>query len=542
MRIKHFFSGWGLTTLVFGVLLTFPTAMLMIRMFRPANANWAHIQQFMLTGYLMDTVTLAFWTGAFSVAIGVTLAWLVSAYQFPFRNTLKWALMLPLAIPPYIGGYTYHGMLNYTSVLQTTLRNRFDIKVNQNYFDILNMPGAVFIFTIFLYPYVYAITRAFLARQATSLIDNARVLGSGAFRTFFYVILPISRASIVGGVSLVILEVLNDYGVVKYFGIQTFSTAIFQTWFSFGDLDSAIKLAGILMTVVIFIILLEKFLRGRKQFSYSNTKVSPLRPQPVYGWKKWTIGGFTTTIFILGFVLPALQLIYWATLTFDSIYSIAFVRIIFNSALVATIGAVLVIVFALIVANFMRMRKGVLSNAIAKLTVLGYSIPGAVIAVGVISFFIATDEWLFGVYELFGLPPTLLLSTSLTMLLFAYVIRFMAIGYNSVESGFDKVGTTFTEASRVLGMSWTATFFRVDVQLIRPAIFSGFILVFIDILKELPLTLILRPFNFETLSTTAYRYANNEMVQEAALSSLFITFISAISIYMFYHLIEKEPN
>ncbi|SDH89272.1 iron(III) transport system permease protein [Alteribacillus persepolensis] len=543
MKFKHIrpttTSGWGAAAVFLVAILILPTLFLLVRVFQPASENWDHIREFMLKDYFVDTISIAVWTGLFSVAVGTTLAWLVSAYDFPFRKTLKWALLLPLAIPPYIGAYTYHGILDYTGVVQMTLRNTFGLELSQAYFDIMHIPGAVFIFTIFLYPYVYAITRAFFASQATSLIESARVLGSGPVQTFFRVVLPVSRAAIVAGVSLVVLEVLNDYGVVSYFGIQTFSTAIFQTWFSFGDIDAAIKLAGILMAIVMFILLLEKFLRGRRKFSYSTTKVKPLKPVRLYGWKKAVVVGYTGSVFLLGFVIPVVQLLYWAALTFDYIFTKEFVSYIWNSTFVASVSAAAIVVIAILVANYTRMAKGIVPAVTARLTILGYSIPGAVIAVGVISFFIFLDEQLM---TMLGASSSLVLSTSVVMLLFAYVIRFMAIGYNSIESGFEKVGMKFTEASRTLGMGWTETFFKVDVKLIRPAIFSGFILVFVDILKELPLTLILRPFNFETLSTMAYRYANDEMIQEAAVASLFIVMVSGIAMYLFHTFIEKEPN
>ncbi|WP_240376244.1 ABC transporter permease [Bacillus piscicola] len=541
-RVPTTVSGWGALALFSVLLLVLPSSFLVIRIFQPASENWEHIREYMLQNYMMDTLLLAFWTGLFSVAIGTALAWIVSAYDFPFRGTLKWALLMPLAIPPYIGAYTYHGMLNYTGVIQVTLRDHFDTEVSQRYFDIMNMPGAVFIFTIFLYPYIYAITRAFFARQATSLVENARVLGSGPVRTFLYVVVPVARGAIVAGVTLVVLEVLNDYGVVSYFGIQTFSTAIFQTWFAFGDLDAAIKLAGILMGIVLVLLLLEKFLRGRRQFSYSNTKVSPLKPQSLKGWQKWLTVAFTGSIFCLGFVIPVAQLTYWSVLTYEDIFSETFLTLIRNSALAAGTAALGVVVIAVVIANFTRMAKGVVPAVTSRLTVLGYSIPGAVIAVGVISFFIYLDEKLAALYDLTGASSALVLSTSLIMLLFAYIIRFMAVGYNSIEAGFDKIGMKFTEASRTLGMGWTETFLRVDLKMIRPAVFSGFILVFVDILKELPLTLILRPFNFETLASMAYRYASDERIQEAALSSMFIVLVSGIAMFIFHILIEKEPN
>lgn len=541
-KMRSQFNSWALLSVIFSTLILLPALLIMIQLFAESNENWEHIKEYMLKNYIVNSVTLVSFTGLFTVLIGVSAAWLVSAYKVPMHRFFKWGLILPLAIPPYIGAYTYHGILNYTGVIQTTLRNQFDIKVDQKFFDIMNIPGAVFIFTMFLYPYVYIITRSFLENQSSSLIENARLLGKGSFMTFIQVVLPVSRAAIVGGVSLVILEVFNDYGVVKYFGIQTFSTAIFQAWFGMGDIYSAIKLAGTLMFIVVLILILEKVIRGRKQYSYSTSKVRPLQPKELKGWKKFAVLSFFISLFALAFAIPFIQLLQWVYMTYDVILSAAFADLIWNSVFVAAIGSVLIIIVALIIANFSRLSKGWIGKVFSKITVLGYSIPGAVIAIGVLTLFLSLDEKVITLYEWLGLEPTLVLSLSISMLIFAYVVRFLAVGFNSIESGFDKVGTVFTEASRTLGMSVTKTFFKVDIKMIKGAIAGGFILVFVDILKELPLTLILQPFNFYTLATKTFQYASDERIHEAAVSSIVIICISALSIFFLHRVLEKEPK
>jgi len=257
-------NSWTIVATVIILLLFLPNLSIVTGIFSPVTENWVHIKEHLLFQYLQTSIILVISTALLTIFIGLSLAWLIAQYQFPLRNFLKWALILPLSIPPFIGAYTYHGIVNYTGVIQKTLRNHFDITVNPAYFDIMNIPGAIFIYTLFLYPYVYTITRIFLSQQSASLIESARVLGRGPWQIFFKVVLPISRISIIGGASLVVLEVLNDYGVVKYYGIQTFSTAIFQTWFGLGDIESSIKLAASLMGLVIFILVAEKLLRGKK--------------------------------------------------------------------------------------------------------------------------------------------------------------------------------------------------------------------------------------------------------------------------------------
>ena len=532
---------WALLSLVFILLIIAPNVNILINAFQEGNENWQHIKDYLLKDYIINSLILIVFTGIFTIFIGTSLSWIISIYDFPLRNFFKWGLVLPLAIPPYIAAYTYNGLFNYTGVLQSFLRNSLDMKVNQVYFDIMSIQGAIFIFTMFLYPYVYIITRSFLEKQSAALVENSRLLGRNSLEIFFCIILPISRTAIVGGVSLVVLEVLNDFGLVKYFGIPTFSTAIFKTWFAMGDTDSAIKLSAMLMFLVLAILLLENIFRGRKKYSYTTSKVTPLKPQKLTGIQALGAMAYCLIIFSFGFMVPLLQLIHWSTLTYKKILNIEFWQLMINSLSVALSASVLIIIIAVVIANYCRISEGVIAKIYSKVTTLGYSIPGAVIAMGVIVFFVAIDKNLFWFYRLLnGQPSKLILTTSIFMLIFAYTIRFLAIGYNSIQAGFEKVGKTFFEASRTLGMNVTQTFFKVDFIMLRSAIVSGFILVFIDILKELPLTIILRPFNFNTLATKAFEYANNEMIHEAAIPSIIIIIISTSSIYFFHKLGEEE--
>ncbi|MCP3761899.1 iron ABC transporter permease [Domibacillus sp. A3M-37] len=535
-------NSWSIMSIIFTLLILSPALSIFLQIFEKPNENWAHIQEFLLKNYIQNTLIIVFFTGLFSILIGVSLAWFVTAYRFPLRRFFKWGLILPLAIPPYIGAYTYHGIVNYTGVLQSTLRNEFNITANPAYFDIMNIPGAIFIFTIFLYPYVYITTRAYLEQQSASLIENARLLGSGPLELFFRVIMPISRPAIIGGASLVILEVLNDYGVVSYFGIQVFTTAIFQAWFGMSDVASAIKLAAMLMAIVFLILFLEKVLRGRKQYSYSNAKVRPLEPISLSRENTILLFVYVLFIFTIGFLIPFVQLFQWMMLTYEKVISPDFLQLIFNSVYVSLISSFVIMIIALVIGNFTRLADSPWSKAVSRVTVLGYSIPGAVIAIGVLTFFLWLDRHLNMAYAALGIDAPIILSLSLVMLIFAYVSRFLTIGFNPVDAGFDKIGRSFTEASRLLGASLMRTFFKVDLPMIRGAVFGGFTLVFIEVMKELPLTLLLQPFNFYTLSTKAFQYANDEAVHEAALASMLIILISGLSIFVFHAVLEKEKK
>ncbi|ABO50059.1 binding-protein-dependent transport systems inner membrane component [Desulforamulus reducens MI-1] len=527
---------WSMLSFLFISLIVIPSFYVFINLFVPANETWQHIKDYLLKDYIANSLTLVFFTSILTALIGTSLSWLISVFNFPMRNFFKWALILPLAIPPNIAAYTYSGLLSYTGIMQVSLRNHFNIHLQPKYFDIMNIEGATFIFTICLFPYVYTITRAFLEKQSASLIESARLLGKKPTEIFFTIVLPCTRAAIVGSVSLVILEVLNDYGVVQYFGIQTFSTAIFKTWFAMGDINSAVKLSASLMLMVLTMLLLEKALRGRKKYSYTNAKVRPISPKSLTGIKGLLATGYCLVIFAFSFLIPTLQLSYWSFLSYKNILDASFWLLTINSLGVALVTTCLVVCIAAIIANYCRINDGTTAKIYSKIIVAGYSIPGAVIAIGVLAWFIFLDQHFYWFYKIIHPDSAkLVLSTSIVILFFAYVIRFLAMGFNTLQSGFEKVGNKFYEASRTLGATKTETFFKVDLPMIKPAFFSGFVLVFVEVIKELPLTLLLRPFNFDTLATKVFQYASDEMIHEAAVPSMVIIIISLISIYFIHH-------
>ncbi|RII31863.1 iron ABC transporter permease [Clostridium chromiireducens] len=541
--IKHKLNSWGVLSFIFVLLVVIPTMYIIIHLLDKPNENWYHIKTYLLKDYVINTIKIVFVTGIFTMIIGTTLAWLIAAYEFPLRKFFKWALILPLTVPPYIAAYTYNGVFNYTGVVQKFFRDVMKMNLDPKYFDIMSIKGCIFIFTVFLFPYVYMITRAFLEKQSASLIENARLLGRSSSSIFIHVILPISRGAIVGGTSLVILEVLNDFGVVSYFGVQTFSTAIFKTWFSMGDTSTAVKLASMLMSTVFILLSIEKWIRGRKKYSYTTAKVRSIVPIKLKGIKAVGAFSYCFTILSLGFIIPLLQLSQWSILTYKEILNIKFVGLVFNTIWIAVIPTLFIIVMSLVIANFCRMNNKWVSKVFSKISILGYSVPGAVIAIGVILFMVSIDRKMVWIYKLIDpSSKTLVLSTSIFMLIFAYTIRFLAIGYQSIESGFDKIGMKFFEVSRTLGHNVTKTFFKVDLSMMKPAVISAFALVFVDVVKELPLTLILRPFNFNTLATKTYEYASNEMVHEASIPALIIILVSIVSIYLLYRIGDKEKK
>ncbi len=536
-QIKKHINGWVIISVAGAAIVLLPLVTILLSVFQAPNENWSHITQYMLRDYVLQSVWLVLFSGTGTVLIGVSLAWLIAAYDFPLKSFFRWALMLPLAVPPYIAAFTYSNMLSFTGVVQTTLRS-WGFQPNPALFDIMSMPGAVFIFTMFLYPYVFMITRAFLERQSGSYIDNARLLGRTPLSIFTQVVVPLSRPAIAGGVTLVAFEVLSDYGVVNYYGIQTFTTAIFKTWFGMYDLESATRLAAWFMFSILFLVVAERLMRRQRRFSATTSKGSPLISKRLRGPSSWLATAFCTAVLALSFLIPIAQLIVWAGWTYDDVLATAdFGRLTYNTVNAALMATVVIVALSVIVANTTRTLNNAYGFALAKMMTAGYSIPGAIIAIGVLSLFIGLDERLAPLYRAMGLGDSpLVLSLSLVMLVVAYIIRFMATGYNAVEAGFEKIGMKYTESSRMLGLGMTGTFFKVDLPLIRGSLFSSVILTFVEIVKELPLALLLRPFNFDTLATKAYQYASDERIFSAALPSLIIIGVSMTSIIIFHHL------
>ncbi|WP_312114775.1 ABC transporter permease [Brevibacillus reuszeri] len=543
-NLRRNMNGWVTLSVIGAFLALLPSLYIFFGLFQKENENWQHIQEYMLVDYALESLWLVLGTGACTIIVGVTLAWLVAAYDFPLRRFFDWAFVLPLAIPPYIAAYTYGSMLSYTGSIQTFLRNTLGWTPDQRYFDIMSMKGAIFIFTLFLFPYVYLITKAFLEKQSAAFIENARLLGKNSFHTFFVIVLPLSQGAIVGGASLVAFEVLNDFGVTKHFGISSFTTAIFKTWFGMYDVDSAIRLAAWLMSFIIGLFVIERLLRKRKKFSSPTNKQNPLKRRKLKGVWKWAAMAFGLLVVSLSFFIPVTQLLVWATWTYEDVWNSGFIELLFNTLSVSLVSIFILMLLAVIVANVIRSARGsTFSLMLTRFISMGYSIPGAVLSIGVLAVVISVDQKLSGVYEWLGFGGgKLVLSMSLFMLIFAYIIRFLAVGYNAVEAGFEKIGNRYTEASRLLGLGMTRTFLKVDLPLIKGAVFTGFVLVFMEIIKELPLTLLLRPYNFETLATKAYQYASDEQIHQASIPSLCIIAVGIVSVFFYHWLGEKQTK
>lgn len=512
------------------VILLSPVLLLALRTWGLETDNWDHLLKFLLGEAVITTLWLAFLSVLGAGVIGVLGAWLVSCFDFPFRKTFEWLLVLPIAIPPYIAAYVYAGMLSYTGGIQTAAR-AWGLQIPQNWLDIMSLPGAVFVFIITLYPYVYIIVKSFLKQHSAQFIENARVVGYGSCGILLKVILPLIRIPLMGAMILVLMETVSDFGVVKYYGLQTVSTLIFKAWFGMRDLGLAGRLSLGLLGGILIILSAEEWLRGRRGYSIGSGKSGSLNPVKLHRLGRILAVGFLSAVFGVAFLIPVAQMVFWAALAWDKVDVFRILNVFGISVGISTLAALIILTLSVLIGHRTRFMGSLISRLINRMTQVGYSIPGAIIAVGTLILFVSLDGLLYPVYLMFN-PETkkLILSSGLLMLTFAYVVRYMAIGYSSVQSGFTKIGTRFREAAGILGYSPGQTLIRVELPMLQRSLLAGFILVFIDVLKELPLTLLLRPFNYDSLATLVYVYAGDERIHEASIPSLAIVGISLLAV------------
>jgi iron(III) transport system permease protein len=454
--------------------------------------------------------------------------------EFPGRRLFEWALLLPMALPAYIIAYTYTGMLDFAGPVQTTLRELFGWSYGDYWFpDVRSLSGAILMLSLVLYPYVYLLARAAFLEQSVCVLEVSRTLGAGPWRSFLRVALPLARPAVIAGLSLALMETLADYGTVQYFGVNTFTTGIFRTWFGLGDSAAAAQLSAVLMTFVFVLILLERWSRRQARYHHTSTRHRPLPRYRLYGLGRWLAILGCAVCVLLGFVLPATQLGYWALLTSDRMIDTSFLQLTWHSLMLAGCAALLTLALALVMAYGKRLRPSRRLRLAVRVAGMGYAVPGTVIAVGVMLPFAWLDNTLDAwSRESLGLSTGLLLSGTLVALLFAYAVRFLAVSLQAVEAGLGKIRPSMDNAARSLGLSPGAVLRQVHMPLMRGTLLTALLLVFVDVLKELPATLILRPFNFSTLAVRTYELASAERLEDAASAALAIVLAGVVPVIL----------
>lgn len=525
LKIKHFkrdFNKWTVLIVAVSLFLAIPFFSILISLFRGNGEMWEHITTYFLFDYIKNSIILIFGTGLLTFTIGTSSAWIISRYTFRYKKIIEWLLFMPLAIPSYIVAYTYVGLIGNGGTFIEILRD-FGFSVIR--VEMMNIYGLIWVLSFSLYPYVYAGTRTIFQSYPSQLKHTASLLGVSNKKYFFSVALPLASPAIIGGLFLVFMEVLNDYGAAKYYGVSTFTTGIFRTWTALEDLQSSIYLSAILVILVFILVLIVKWLRGRRSYNLTQTNTNQKSTDnrvKISGLKKILYLGILLIPILFGFILPLIQLVIWGIQTFDSMFNNDLIILGLESLSLGLSTALLVVFLACLLIYLSKWNYLKRFNIFSKIATLGYVIPGAIIGVGIIR----TSKSLTDLFSFqFDFEIGHLVYNSILVLIYAYLFRFIAVAYNSIEGNTLKIGNNLSESSYLLGYGKIKTFFKIDFPLLRSALLSSFILVLIDVMKELPLTLILKPYNLSTLAVRAYEYAEDERVAEAALPALFLIFL-----------------
>jgi iron(III) transport system permease protein len=491
--------------------------------------TWRHLASTVLPEYVVSTLWLCAGVAAGAAVVGVSSAWLVTAHEFPGRRFFEWALVLPLAVPTYVMAYAYTDLLQFTGPVQTALRASLGLEPGSYWFpDVRSLPGAVVMFVFVLYPYVYLLARTAFLEHASGMTEIGRSLGYGPWSSFFRVSLPLARPAVAAGTALALMETLADYGAVAYFGVQTFTTGIYRAWFSLGDRTASAQLATVLLVFVAWLLLVERLTRGRARFAATGRHRPQLR-QRLGGWRA---AGATATCAVplaLGFAVPAGALLEMALTEGDAQLGERFLRLARNSFTLAAVTAVVAVAAALLLAYAARTSRSAFTGTLNRLVGLGYAAPGSVVAVGVLIPVTRLDNWLAAAVESsFGVRPGLVLTGGIAALVYAYLVRFLAVGLQTVESSLARVTPSMDDAARSLGCAPGATLRRVHLPLLRGGLLTAGLLVFVDVMKELPATLVMRPFDLDTLATQTYTLASDERLPEASTSALAIVAVGIL--------------
>jgi iron(III) transport system permease protein len=529
--------GWA--AVVAAALVLAPIAAVVSNVFLPSETTWSHLASTVLADYIWNTLLLVSLVAVGVMSFGVTSAWLVTAYRFPGQRTLEWALVLPLAMPAYVMAYAYTDWLQAAGPVQTLLRDLTGWRVREYWFpEIRSLPGAAAMLSFALYPYVYLLARTAFLEQSRTTMEAARLAGYGALGRFWRVAMPLARTGIVAGTALALMEALADFGTVSYFAVNTFTTGIYRAWLSLGDSVAAGQLATCLLVFVLVMLSLERMHRGGTRYAAKRT---PMLPQPLHGGTAVAAFVMCATPITFGFLVPAAVLLKLAATDPEAQFGARIYGLVMNTFTLSGVAAVAAVTVALLLAYAARTVKNPLVHGANRLAVLGYALPGAVIAVGILlplgKFDNAVAAWMQGQ---FGIKTGLLLTGSVTALIYAYLVRFLAVAFHTVEAGLTRVTPSMDDAARSLGLSPGRTLARVHVPMMWGSLASAAMLVFVDVMKELPATFAMRPFNFDTLAVEAYNLAKDERIAEAAVPSLVMVGIALLPLILLSRQIARS--
>lgn len=534
----------GLLIGAFALLLALPVLVVLGSVLVPAGEVWRHLASTVLPDYVANSLLLMLGVGGGTLLLGVGTAWFTTLCRFPGRRLFEWALLLPMAMPAYIIAYTYTGLLDYAGPVQTLLRDWTGWGYGDYWFPaIRSLPGAVLMLSLVLYPYVYLLARAAFLSQSVAVLEVGRTLGHGPWGTFRRLALPLARPAIVAGVTLALMETLADYGTVQYFGVATFTTGIFRVWLGQGEPAAAAQLAALLLVFVLTLILVERGSRRQARYHHTAQRHQPIRRYHLHGWGAFGALVVCLLPLLFGFLVPAGQLAVWSWTRAETGFDARFLNLTLNSLSLAGGAALLALAAALLLAYARRLAPTSLVRSSVRLAGMGYAVPGAVIAIGVMIPFAwldnSLDTWMRATFDV---STGLLFSGTLFALLFAYLARFLSVSLQTVESGLTCIRPAMDEAARSLGLRPAQVLWRVHVPLLRGSLLTALLLVFVDVIKELPATLALRPFNFDTLAVRAYELASDERLADAGPAALTIVLAGLVPVILLSRSIARSRH
>src|SRR6056297_2560353 len=541
---SHSLSGsavWNIATVFIALLVAIPILTVISNIFVPSGDIWGHLASTVLPNYIMNSFWLMIGVGTGVFLIGVGTAWLVTMCSFPGSKQFQWLLILPMAVPAYLLAYTYTDFLAFTGPVQDTIRAVTGWGYGDYWFpDIRSLWGAVLLMSLVFFPYVYLLTRAAFLEQSASLLEASRSLGASSTTSFFKIALPLARPSIAAGMALALMETLNDFGTVDYFGVQTFTTGIYRTWFGLGE-RAAAQLSGFLLIFILFLILIERWSRNKMNVRQSSTgRFKQLYVYDLTGWKAWASTLFCSIPVLAGFLIPVAILTDMMIANFDVAVDTRFIQFSVNTILVASIAGIFALLVALIMAYGVRLNPNYLTKFSTRIGSMGYAIPGSVIAVGILIPFgwvdNTIDSWL---RDNVGISSGLILSGTIFALIFAYVVRFLAVAFNTVEASLGKITHNMDEAAEGMGYSFGKILRKIHMPMMSGSLFAAIMLVVVDVIKELPATLIVRPFNFDTLAVQVYRLASDERLAESSGAALAIILVGLVPVIILSRSIAK---
>lgn len=542
--LQGWFNVWFVGIAISCLILAAPIGLVYASIFFPQIEIWQHLYSTVLPDYVVNSLVLAFGVGIIVIVIGTVLAWCIARYEFLGRKQLQWLILLPMAMPAYIIAYTYTGMLDFSGPVQTLLRETFNWQYGDYYFpEIRSLSGAIIMLSLVLYPYVYMLARTAFREQPASLEEVSRSLGVSSKKYMFRVVLPLARPAILMGAALAMMEAFADYGTVQYFGLSTFTTGIFRTWFGLGNGLAAAQLAAMLTSFVVLLLILEYLSRRKIRYYFQGQKVQQITRTQLTGSKAFWVPFICSVPVFLGFLLPVMQLITWALKTYAQQLSSEFWVLLWNSFYLAAIAAISAVILALLFAYGKRLNPVKPIQMLIGIVNLGYAVPGTVIAIGAmisLSWFdiqvnTFTEHW-------FDVSVGLIFSGSLFALVLVYSCRFLAVAMHNIDTGLARIKPSMDDAARSLGIKPLQILRTIHIPLMKTSVLSALLLVFVDVLKELPATLILRPFNFNTLAVKTFELASDERLMDAALPALAIVSVGILPVILLTRLMDKPSQ